>query len=103
MKSRRPLIQRPNKVYFVFQLRNIYQTLSYSELNFMHKQLLHLKRYKGKNDVDPEAQKVMAEFGNPAQISKKLPVKLDETTSPNSEYMRQKKFIKKFGKILLLT
>ena len=67
----------------------------------MHKQLLHLKRYKGKNDVDPAAQKGMAEFGNPAQISKKVRVELEEMKSIKDGYTRQKKFIEKFGKIFM--
>jgi hypothetical protein len=81
-------------------LRNIYQTLSYSELNYMHKQLVHLKRYKGKNDLEPGSRRMMAEFGTPAQIAKKTPVRDDseETLEPEND-SRQKKFIKKFGKI----
>ena len=80
-----------------FQLRNIYQTLSNSELNYMHKQLLHLKRYKGKNDLDAAARKAMIEFGNPAQVSKKISSKLEDTSGMQNDSTRQRKFIKKFG------
>ena len=64
----------------------------------MHKQLLHLKRYKGKNDLEPGSLKVMLEYGNPAQISKKTPFRaeLQENVRIGGS-MRQHKFIKKYG------
>ena len=65
----------------------------------MHKQLLHLKAYKGKNDIDPASQKIMAEFGNPAQVSKKVPVESDDDSVRVGGSMRQRKFIKKYGKL----
>jgi len=36
----------------------------------MHKQLLHLKKFKGNNDLDPAERKMMIEFGNPPQVKK---------------------------------
>lgn len=68
--------------------------MTYSELNYMHKQLLHLKKYKGKNDLDSAARKIMAEFGNPAQLKKK---DFAHFEFQNDSSSRQKKFIKKFG------
>ncbi len=65
----------------------------------MHKQLLHLKAYKGKNDIDPVSQKVMAEFGNPAQISKKVRVEPEDDPVRIGGSMRQRKFIKKYGNL----
>jgi len=65
----------------------------------MHKQLLHLKAYKGKNDIDPASQKIMAEFGNPAQASKKVPVESEDDSVRIGGSLRQRKFIKKYGNV----
>lgn len=80
-----------------YQLRNIYQTLSNGELNYMHQQLGTLKSYSGFDEYENGAKMRREDEKDFRRKRKEIAAKRKKNVS---EFRSQKSFIKRYGQYL---